>query len=77
MAYYVKSNSIVAVASMQSDPIVTKASELFRLGLMPTAERWPVSPTVGLLVHPSLSSSLRSDFHLLSFRRSRIFLTSD
>ncbi|KAG2017821.1 glutathione-disulfide reductase [Coprinopsis cinerea AmutBmut pab1-1] len=38
IAYYVKNNRIVAVASMQNDPVVSKASELLRLGLMPTPE---------------------------------------
>lgn len=38
MTYYVKKDSVVAVASMQSDPVVTKASELLRLGLMPTPQ---------------------------------------
>ncbi|KAI0714432.1 hypothetical protein C8T65DRAFT_644304 [Cerioporus squamosus] len=37
VAYYAKKGSIVAVASMQKDPIVSKASELLRLGLMPSA----------------------------------------
>ncbi|KAI0926250.1 hypothetical protein AcW1_008468 [Taiwanofungus camphoratus] len=36
IAYYVKNNSVVAVASMQKDPVVGKASELLRLGLMPS-----------------------------------------
>ncbi|KAL0954670.1 hypothetical protein HGRIS_003621 [Hohenbuehelia grisea] len=38
IAYYVKENKIVAVACMQNDPVMTKASELLRLGLMPTPE---------------------------------------
>ncbi|PFH53119.1 hypothetical protein AMATHDRAFT_138458 [Amanita thiersii Skay4041] len=38
IAYYVKQGKIVAVASMQSDPVVSKASELLRLDLMPTPE---------------------------------------
>ncbi|KAI0648919.1 hypothetical protein C8Q79DRAFT_903656 [Trametes meyenii] len=37
VAYYAKGGKIVAVASMQKDPIVVKASELLRLGLMPSA----------------------------------------
>ncbi|TFK72981.1 flavo protein [Pluteus cervinus] len=36
IAYYVKENKIIAVASMQNDPVVSKASELLRLGLMPS-----------------------------------------
>ncbi|KAJ3486827.1 hypothetical protein NLI96_g3958 [Meripilus lineatus] len=36
VAYYVKQNKVVAVASMQRDPVVSKASELLRLGLMPS-----------------------------------------
>ncbi|TEB34751.1 hypothetical protein FA13DRAFT_1729396 [Coprinellus micaceus] len=36
VAYYVKNDRVVAVASMQSDPVVSKASELLRLDLMPT-----------------------------------------
>ncbi|KJA26356.1 hypothetical protein HYPSUDRAFT_36661 [Hypholoma sublateritium FD-334 SS-4] len=38
IAYYVKNGKVVAVASMQNDPIVSKASELLRLGLMPSPE---------------------------------------
>lgn len=36
MVYYVKNDKVVAVASMQRDPVVSKASELLRLGLMPS-----------------------------------------
>ncbi|OCH94795.1 hypothetical protein OBBRIDRAFT_788801 [Obba rivulosa] len=36
VAYYVKDDKVVAVASMQRDPVVSKASELLRLGLMPS-----------------------------------------
>ena len=36
VAYYVKGDKVVAVASMQRDPVVSKASELLRLGLMPS-----------------------------------------
>jgi len=32
----VKDDKVVAVASMQKDPVVSKASELLRLGLMPS-----------------------------------------
>ncbi|KAF9648828.1 hypothetical protein BDM02DRAFT_3143619 [Thelephora ganbajun] len=39
IAYYVKEGAIVAVASMQNDPIVSRASELMRLGLMPSAQQ--------------------------------------
>lgn len=38
IAYYVKENRVIAVASMQNDPAVSKASELLRLGLMPSPE---------------------------------------
>ncbi|KAI6025583.1 hypothetical protein F5J12DRAFT_808951 [Pisolithus orientalis] len=38
IAYYVKGNRVVAVASMQNDPVVSKASELLRLGLMPSPD---------------------------------------
>ncbi|KAE9408369.1 hypothetical protein BT96DRAFT_962732 [Gymnopus androsaceus JB14] len=38
IAYYVKQGKIVAVASMQNDPVVSAASELLRLGLMPSPE---------------------------------------
>ncbi|KAI0366285.1 hypothetical protein BV20DRAFT_971998 [Pilatotrama ljubarskyi] len=37
VAYYAKDGKIVAMASMQRDPAVTKGSELLRLGLMPSA----------------------------------------
>ncbi|KLO13068.1 flavo protein [Schizopora paradoxa] len=36
VAYYFKGGRVVAVASMQADPLVTKCSELMRLGLMPS-----------------------------------------
>jgi len=38
IVYYVKGGKVVAVASMQNDPVVIKASELLRLGLMPSVE---------------------------------------
>jgi len=38
IAYYIKSDRVVAVASMQNDPVVSKASELLRLGLMPSVQ---------------------------------------
>lgn len=38
MAYYIKGNQVVALASMGNDPIMSKTSELMRLGLMPTAQ---------------------------------------
>jgi len=38
IAYYVKQGKVVAVASMQNDPVVSAASELLRLGLMPSLE---------------------------------------
>ncbi|KIY43792.1 FAD/NAD(P)-binding domain-containing protein [Fistulina hepatica ATCC 64428] len=38
IAYYVKGPQVVAVASMQNDPVVTKSSELMRLGMMPSAD---------------------------------------
>ncbi|THH19824.1 hypothetical protein EW146_g1420 [Bondarzewia mesenterica] len=38
IAYYIKSGKVVAVASMQNDPVVSKASELLRLDLMPLPE---------------------------------------
>ncbi|KIJ52598.1 hypothetical protein M422DRAFT_26172 [Sphaerobolus stellatus SS14] len=37
VAYYTKGDKVLAVASMQADPVVSKASELLRLGLMPSA----------------------------------------
>jgi len=37
VAYYFKRDKVVAVASMQRDPIVTRCSELMRLGKMPSA----------------------------------------
>jgi len=36
VAYYTKGETVVAVASMQTDPVVMKASELMRRGKMPT-----------------------------------------
>lgn len=38
IAYYIQGGQVTAVASMQNDPIVSKASELLRLGLMPSAD---------------------------------------
>lgn len=35
-AYYTKGETVVAVASMQMDPIMTQASELMRRGKMPS-----------------------------------------
>ncbi|KAI0261514.1 flavoprotein [Gloeopeniophorella convolvens] len=38
IAYYIQGGKVTAVASMQNDPVVSQASELLRLGLMPSAE---------------------------------------
>lgn len=38
MAYQAKEGKVTAVAAMQRDPIVSKASELMRLDLMPPLE---------------------------------------
>ncbi|KAF9466559.1 flavoprotein [Collybia nuda] len=38
IAYYGKRGKVIAVASMQNDPVVGKASELLRLGLMPSLD---------------------------------------
>ncbi|KAJ7746649.1 hypothetical protein B0H16DRAFT_1556608 [Mycena metata] len=38
IAYYIKGGKVVAVATMQNDPVVSCASELLRLGLMPSPE---------------------------------------
>ncbi|KAG8961514.1 hypothetical protein FRC03_005312 [Tulasnella sp. 419] len=37
-AFYFKEGKVIAVASMQSDPLNSKCAELLRLGLMPSAE---------------------------------------
>ncbi|KAF8313109.1 hypothetical protein DL93DRAFT_2081481 [Clavulina sp. PMI_390] len=39
IAYYLKGDKVLAVASMQSDPVAMKASELMRMGKMPSAEK--------------------------------------
>jgi len=39
IAYYLKGDTIVAVAAMQRDPVVSRASELMRLGLMPSGHQ--------------------------------------
>jgi hypothetical protein len=39
VTYQAKNGKVTAVASMQRDPIVAKASELMRLDLMPTLEQ--------------------------------------
>jgi len=38
IAYYIQGGQVIAVASMQNDPVVSKASELLRLGLMPSVD---------------------------------------
>ncbi|KAJ7454778.1 hypothetical protein FB451DRAFT_1279347 [Mycena latifolia] len=38
IAYYIKAGKVVAVATMQNDPVVSCSSELLRLGLMPSPE---------------------------------------
>lgn len=38
VAWYFKDGKVTAVASMGSDPVVMKSSELMRLGIMPSAE---------------------------------------
>jgi NADPH-dependent 2,4-dienoyl-CoA reductase/sulfur reductase-like enzyme/nitrite reductase/ring-hydroxylating ferredoxin subunit len=38
VAYYVKEGKVIAVSSMQNDPVVSKASELLRLGTMPSPD---------------------------------------
>jgi len=38
IAYYIKQDKVVAVSSMQNDPVVSKASELLRLGGMPSPD---------------------------------------
>ncbi|KAJ7650683.1 hypothetical protein FB45DRAFT_888492 [Roridomyces roridus] len=38
IAYYIKGGKVVAVATMQNDPVVSMSSELLRLGLMPSPE---------------------------------------
>jgi len=38
IAYYIKDGKVVAVATMQNDPVVSSSSELLRLGLMPSPE---------------------------------------
>ncbi|KII89745.1 hypothetical protein PLICRDRAFT_107672 [Plicaturopsis crispa FD-325 SS-3] len=40
IAYYAKQGTVIAVATMQNDPVVSKASELLRLGLMPSADEF-------------------------------------
>lgn len=39
VAFYVKDGSAIAVASVAKDPVVSHASELMRLGKMPSAEK--------------------------------------
>ncbi|TFK40229.1 flavo protein [Crucibulum laeve] len=58
IAYYAKNNKIVAVASMQNDPVVSKASELLRLGLMPSPEEVKAGKDL-LSVDISTASSLK------------------
>jgi hypothetical protein len=38
VAYYFKDNKVAAICSMGNDPIMSKTSELMRLGLMPSAQ---------------------------------------
>ena len=58
VTYQAKNGKVTAVASMQRDPIVAKASELMRLDIMPSLEeikagkvRW-VSMVDGQLLVP-------------------------
>jgi len=58
-AFYVKDNKVVAVASMQKDPLVTRCAELLRLGVMPTpaeirAGKDPL--TVNIVTNPSINT---------------------
>jgi len=39
VAYYVKGERVLAVASVASDPVVSKASELMRVDAMPSASQ--------------------------------------
>lgn len=58
IAYYVQGDRIVGVSSMQNDPVVSKAAELLRLGLMPSPTE--IKADVDLLnIDISTSSSLR------------------
>ncbi|KIM84275.1 hypothetical protein PILCRDRAFT_818616 [Piloderma croceum F 1598] len=38
IAYYAKEGKVIAVSTMQNDPVVSKASELLRLGAMPSLD---------------------------------------
>jgi hypothetical protein len=38
VGYYVKDGKVIAVSSMQNDPVASKASELFRLGRFPSPD---------------------------------------
>jgi len=38
VAYYLKAGKVVAICSMGNDPVMSKSSELMRLGFMPSAE---------------------------------------
>jgi len=38
IAYYLKEGKVIAVSTMQNDPVVSKASELLRLGAMPSPD---------------------------------------
>jgi len=38
IAYYAKQGKVIAVSTMQNDPVVSKASELLRLGAMPSPD---------------------------------------
>lgn len=54
VSYQAKQGKITAVASAKRDPLVAKASELIRLGLMPTLDQirgGKVSPVHGLRLH--------------------------
>jgi len=59
VAYYTKGDRVIAVASMQRDPIVSKCSELLRLGLMPSASEIRAGKDP-LTVDISTAASLRA-----------------
>ncbi|KAK0450062.1 flavoprotein [Armillaria borealis] len=56
IAYYSKSGKIIAVASMQNDPVASKALQLLRLGMMPTLAELKERGLETAAVHSTASS---------------------
>jgi len=59
IAYYAKEGKVVAVSTMQNDPVVSKASELLRLGAMPTPDELRIGKNILEIDISSLAARLK------------------